>query len=234
MNVHELRPFALEDALEYAVDPGLDRGQVRRFVVDGRAQSDAANAEKHGLLRRSKCPRVPRGVPEVQAEVDAGKNHVDVIPLVDAESDAVRRCPVDAVRLDLVEDPRGPEAHRPRRRNGVAGGRLLDVRSDHPHVAELGSPPRQRGGSDRRDLTKLLESKGHDVLAKSIDDDGWAEALGGDAELVVAAGGDGTVAKVFKKLAGTGKVATILPIGSVNNIATSLGFEGGRRRRSLG
>jgi diacylglycerol kinase family enzyme len=93
-------------------------------------------------------------------------------------------------------------------------------------VLLISNPSAGENDSDRRDLTKLLESEGHDVLAKSIDDDGWAEALGGDAELVVAAGGDGTVAKVFKRLAGTGKAATILPIGSANNIATSLGFEG--------
>ena len=93
-------------------------------------------------------------------------------------------------------------------------------------VLLISNPSAGENGFDPRDLTKLLESEGHDVFAKSIDDDGWAEALGGDAELVVAAGGDGTVAEVFKKLAGTGKVATILPIGSANNIATSLGFEG--------
>jgi diacylglycerol kinase family enzyme len=86
------------------------------------------------------------------------------------------------------------------------------------------NPSAGENGFDVRDLTKLLESEGHDVVEQSVKEDGWEDALTQDVDLVVAAGGDGTVAKVFKKLAGRETVATILPIGSANNIATSLGY----------
>jgi diacylglycerol kinase family enzyme len=44
------------------------------------------------------------------------------------------------------------------------------------------------------------------------------------ADLAVVAGGDGTVRKVITKLAGSGTPIAILPLGTANNIATSLGI----------
>jgi diacylglycerol kinase (ATP) len=82
-------------------------------------------------------------------------------------------------------------------------------------------------GPDVDRLLELLETAGHAVVAQSVKDDDWGEALGGELELVAAAGGDGTVRKVFKKLAGSGLPATLLPVGSANNIARSLGFPEG-------
>ena len=49
-------------------------------------------------------------------------------------------------------------------------------------------------------------------------------AFAGPAALVVAAGGDGTVGKVFTALAGTGRVTTIVPLGTANNVARGLGL----------
>jgi len=46
------------------------------------------------------------------------------------------------------------------------------------------------------------------------------------AELIVAAGGDGTVADAMRSVAGRGVPLTILPIGTANNIAFTLGIEG--------
>jgi diacylglycerol kinase family enzyme len=83
------------------------------------------------------------------------------------------------------------------------------------------------------ELVSLLESEGHDVVLRSVKKDGWEESLGGDFDLVVAAGGDGTVVKVFKQLAGTDILATLFPIGSANNIAGSLGFEDVDLRRLI-
>lgn len=92
-------------------------------------------------------------------------------------------------------------------------------------VLLMSNPSAGGNGADARDLTELLEAEGHDVVERSVKESGWEDALASDADLVVVAGGDGTVAKVFRQLAGRDKVATILPIGSANNIATSLGYE---------
>ena len=77
----------------------------------------------------------------------------------------------------------------------------------------------------RESLVTILADAGHDVVYRSINDDGWQEALREDTELVVAAGGDGTVRKVFKELAGSSTPVTLFPVGSANNIARTLGFE---------
>jgi diacylglycerol kinase (ATP) len=50
-----------------------------------------------------------------------------------------------------------------------------------------------------------------------------AEALGAGADLVIAAGGDGTVREVASALVGSGKMLGIIPIGTFNNLALSLG-----------
>jgi diacylglycerol kinase (ATP) len=52
------------------------------------------------------------------------------------------------------------------------------------------------------------------------------EAVGRPADLIVVAGGDGTVAKVIAVAAPEGPQIAILPLGTANNIATSLGIGG--------
>jgi diacylglycerol kinase (ATP) len=71
-------------------------------------------------------------------------------------------------------------------------------------------------------LRSLLESAGHDVRAHSVKADGWERLLSEPGELVVVAGGDGTVRKVFKELATSQADVTVLPLGSANNIARTL------------
>jgi diacylglycerol kinase (ATP) len=63
------------------------------------------------------------------------------------------------------------------------------------------------------------------VTWQSTRESDWERVFGEAVDLVVAAGGDGTVRKVFRQLAGKDVPATVLPLGTANNIARSLGFE---------
>jgi diacylglycerol kinase family enzyme len=84
--------------------------------------------------------------------------------------------------------------------------------------------PTAGDGLDVDRIVSLAERAGHAVEAQSVKEDEWAAALQQDLDLIAAAGGDGTVRKVFKRLAGTEHTATLLPVGSANNIARSLGY----------
>jgi diacylglycerol kinase (ATP) len=77
---------------------------------------------------------------------------------------------------------------------------------------------------DGSELRTALEGAGHAVRATSVKDEGWQALLADPGDLVVAAGGDGTVRKVFKELATSDVDVTVLPLGSANNIATTLGL----------
>lgn len=83
-------------------------------------------------------------------------------------------------------------------------------------------------GSDklgREGLVSAIEKAGHEVSYHSKDE--IDAAVGQQADLIAAAGGDGTIAKVMKKLARTRNAPlTILPLGTANNIAKSLGLVG--------
>ncbi|MDX1686479.1 MAG: diacylglycerol kinase family protein [Candidatus Promineifilaceae bacterium] len=61
------------------------------------------------------------------------------------------------------------------------------------------------------------------TLSEEDVDEALADATGG---LVVAAGGDGTVRAVATRLLDRDAVLTILPLGTANNIARTLGIEG--------
>ena len=51
---------------------------------------------------------------------------------------------------------------------------------------------------------------------------GWKEALKKAADLIVIAGGDGTVGRVIRRVADRGIPIALLPSGTANNIARSL------------
>jgi diacylglycerol kinase family enzyme len=77
---------------------------------------------------------------------------------------------------------------------------------------------------DAETLCAIVAAHGHDVVYRSVKEDGWTTALAQRPDLVVAAGGDGTVCEVFIAVAGTDVTATVLPLGSANNIAGTLGL----------
>jgi diacylglycerol kinase family enzyme len=76
----------------------------------------------------------------------------------------------------------------------------------------------------REALMAALAEAGHEVRYEPADGD-LSAALDGTADLIAVAGGDGTIAAVFTALAGTGARATLLPLGSANNIARTLGID---------
>jgi len=82
----------------------------------------------------------------------------------------------------------------------------------------------RQGAGDASKLRKFLRDSGHAVRYRSAKEDGWKGALKKPADLVVVAGGDGTVAKVTRRMVGRGIPVTVLPLGTANNIARTLGL----------
>jgi diacylglycerol kinase (ATP) len=85
----------------------------------------------------------------------------------------------------------------------------------------------QAGDEDhsRRHLVKLIRDAGYEVDYKSSKDD-LGNALEDPGDLVVVAGGDGTVRKVALQLLDHHAPLAILPTGTANNISKSLGIDG--------
>lgn len=81
----------------------------------------------------------------------------------------------------------------------------------------------KQGDGDADRLVGLLEAAGHHVRYQSAKEKGWKRRLRSPADLVVVAGGDGTVARVTRRMAGRGIPVALLPSGTANNIARALG-----------
>jgi diacylglycerol kinase (ATP) len=85
------------------------------------------------------------------------------------------------------------------------------------------------GAGDERpldDITSAIVRAGHEVARVIHQGDDVSQALHLSIDAVVAAGGDGTVARAGRVLAGTSLPLAILPLGTANNIAATLGIEG--------
>lgn len=74
------------------------------------------------------------------------------------------------------------------------------------------------------DLLRMLRAEGHEVRYQSAREKGWSAALAEPADLVAVAGGDGTVARVAKRMGGSSRPVALLPFGTANNIARALGM----------
>ena len=81
-----------------------------------------------------------------------------------------------------------------------------------------------QGEDEPKALRKLLKAAGHEVRYWSAKGGDWKRALKKPADLVVIAGGDGTVGKVARRMVGRGVTLAILPSGTANNVARSLGL----------
>jgi diacylglycerol kinase family enzyme len=86
--------------------------------------------------------------------------------------------------------------------------------------------PGAGGGNALADLTRPIESAGHDVVRVVERTEDLRRLLTSDVECVAAAGGDGTIARAAAALVGGDIPLAPLPLGTANNIAGSLGLEG--------
>jgi diacylglycerol kinase (ATP) len=77
---------------------------------------------------------------------------------------------------------------------------------------------------DRDSLRRSIARAGHRVDDVSSDEQGWRDALDLSPDLVAVAGGDGTVAKVAREMAGRSAPMAVLPLGTANNISRTLGL----------
>ena len=90
-------------------------------------------------------------------------------------------------------------------------------------VTLIHNPGAGRRGAGAASLCRLLERRGYELRYRSAKEGGWKAALKKRADLVLVAGGDGTVARVARRMVGRGVPLAILPLGTANNIARSLG-----------
>ena len=78
----------------------------------------------------------------------------------------------------------------------------------------------------KKQLMQRLKRNGLQAFYQSINERDWEKAFRKPVDVVVAAGGDGTVHKTAWKIMDSGIPLAILPLGAANNLARSLGFAG--------
>ena len=91
-------------------------------------------------------------------------------------------------------------------------------------VTLIHNPGAGRQENDAKALMKLLRRAGHKPRYQSSKDKGWDRVLDKRADVVVVAGGDGTVAAVARRMVRRGVPVAVLPSGTANNVARSLGL----------
>jgi diacylglycerol kinase family enzyme len=90
------------------------------------------------------------------------------------------------------------------------------------HNPEAGTSNQPSG----EDLVHLIRAAGHSVTYQSSKHADWQQSIEEPTDLVAVAGGDGVVGLVAKRLVGKRVPVAILPMGTANNIATTLRLKG--------
>lgn len=105
--------------------------------------------------------------------------------------------------------------------------RICPIPAINVRVTLIHNPGAGRQGPQQAgQLRKLLDGAGYDVRYQSAKEDGWKKALKKKTDLMVVAGGDGTVGKVARRMVGRGVPLAVLPSGTANNVARTLGLLG--------
>ena len=88
------------------------------------------------------------------------------------------------------------------------------------------NPSAGTDGKDKDSILAALKLAGYETFYVSVKDDDFKKTLADSADLIVAAGGDGTLATVLTCLQDRTRPVAILPLGTANNFARSLGIAG--------
>ena len=86
------------------------------------------------------------------------------------------------------------------------------------------NPSAGHGKHRKKDLMAALAKTDHHAVYQSTKKRGYEKALKKPGDLVLVAGGDGTVTKIARRLIDTGIPLAVLPLGTANNLARTLGF----------
>ena len=76
------------------------------------------------------------------------------------------------------------------------------------------------------EISAVIRRAGHEIVRVIAPDGDLGTVHAEGVECLVAAGGDGTIARAGRALAGSMMPLAVLPLGTANNIAASLGIEG--------
>lgn len=77
----------------------------------------------------------------------------------------------------------------------------------------------------KKALVSALIEAGHEPVYQSSKSKGVKKALRKKIDLALVAGGDGTVGKIARRLIGRDLPMSVLPLGTANNLARTLGFD---------
>ena len=86
------------------------------------------------------------------------------------------------------------------------------------------NPKAGHGTHKKKDLMDALAKCGHHAIYRSTEKGNYKEPLEASTDLVIAAGGDGTIEKIASRLIDSRIPLSVLPLGTANNLARSLGF----------
>ena len=91
------------------------------------------------------------------------------------------------------------------------------------HIALFHNPGAGERALDGNQLIRLFAEAGHEVLYVPTQQKGWESAFRNPIDRAVIAGGDGTVSRLAPWLAARNIPFCILPLGTANNCAKTLG-----------